>query len=236
MDEAAPLEREAEQQILKAWQELEHEAAAKQRVRHLPDASDKINDEEEEEEEEGGDDLFLALEEDNDVVLHTRLAAQAEDGGSDHEQDEEEVEETCENGQGQTTVQHPPDLPIKEEEEEVMSQPNRSSRTTSESIRTFELEKSKNQHPRSNKTQPNPKCKKPAHKRAESVENAMFGLLPLLPTTMNNVSGPQTQPIHIPNNQNPPKEQPMNNLTNVMSSKNQMMFESPLLATNQLRN
>ena len=230
----APLEREAGRQIMKAWHELERKEAAKKR--HDENGDGNILDSTR---TDLDDKLFLTLEDDDDAVLQTRLAqtqAELEEMDAiDHEdKDDEHENENEENSTGDDVISNAvvPGNSSSSRHNDGNQQPATGTVTDLSGQDT---------------DQPLPPLKFTrhrriqAHRRAESVEQAMFGLLS--PSTnmaaINHLSTKKLLPTGasstIPSQQpHMPVPGEVTDLTQVLSSKRHPTIESPLLLTEVL--
>lgn len=144
----APVEREAGMQIMKAWQEIERKAA--QKVKQQDQDEGDTDDEEEQ--------LFATLEDDDDAVVLSRLRQTKKE--QEGKKLKEELQLRKENPTTKTNTKAKLDPPF-----------------------PAGAEKNGNNDPQKNSSQRSlPKKKKmikskSQHRRAESVEQAMFGVL-----------------------------------------------------------
>ncbi|CAB9521546.1 Mechanosensitive ion channel protein [Seminavis robusta] len=223
LEEKAPVEREAGRQIRKAWEELAKKANAKKKRGSIVGVEGDDDDDE--------DEGFFDLEEDDYAVALTRMTREKDDAWKENDSDNDEddddggkqPEETRdpEHNHNGTVPGSPPASPPQSPVTEASYTPLRGdsiplSTTTAGSRRA--LPKSKPKKP--------PQHKRKTHKRAESVEQAMFGLLSTqaaLPSANNK-----------PQNGSTTTNKPQPDRTKLLSKKARPVLESPLLATDQL--
>lgn len=196
----APVEREAGIQILKAWQELERKAKK---------AAQQTPSEREGEEEE----LFTTLEDDDDAVVLSRMVKKK---STDEEEDsEEEVKEdegdVLSNVYANGSQAGGPASPIREP-------PAKESKSNNPIVNGIGSRSPEFSQRSGKSLRKGGKSRRKLHRRAESVEQAMFGLL--------------TAP-EIPNNK---QTHATADLTQVLSSQVHPLQDSPLQATEQLIN
>ena len=209
----APVEREAVRQIQKAWQDLAQKAVAASDDN--PDQASNDLDEE----------LFLALEDDDDAVLQTRLAeTKAELEATEDPQNtmdgEDDDDELLEGIGGSSSLGS--GGPMAGADTSQASGPVSQGLTTTSSP-------PKKSSQRDSLNLPQKVKKKKGHRRAESVEQAMFGLLST-PSTKHILDTAKNQNIVTPKNQTGENV----DLIHVLSSKTNQSIDSPLLSTETL--
>lgn len=192
--EKGPVEREAGMEISKAWEDVERKARKVAR---------KTSAEREEEEE----DLFATLEDDDDAIVLSRFNTHCNNQSDNEDSDQEEKQEK--EGEGEEILLAP-----------LSGATGPSAAPKPSSMRPPQQPAAAHHHlegkasVRSNKSLPKKKKKKkkPQHRRTESVEQAMFGLLDV--SSHNSIKA--------------------NKVTQQVSSSNTRPLQAPLQATEQL--